>query len=564
MLKKKYDVIVIGAGHAGLEAAFAVANIGFDVALITINIISVGAAPCNPSIGGPAKGVVTREIDALGGMQGKAADANMLQMKILNTSKGPGVWALRAQIDKIKYHEWFLDKIKKNKKINLILDEAVDLIIDNNKICGIKLRKYGNITASKVIITSGVYMNSKTHIGLNSKNEGPMSLERSDTLSDNIRKLGFKIIRLKTGTPPRILTSSIDFNKMQIETGTNEKLSFSHYNSKVLPFSKQVPCYLTYTNEKTHKVIRDNLKLSAMYSGNISGVGPRYCPSIEDKIVKFPDKIRHQTFMEPESLSLPTTYLQGLSTSLPENVQEKFIKTINGLENAIFVKYAYAIEYDAIDPTQLFPSLETKKINGLYFAGQVNGSSGYEEAACQGLIAGINATLALKRKKPLILGRNEAYIGVLIDDLVTKGVTDPYRLLTSRAEYRLLLRNDNADDRLSTYGFNVGLLPHDKYKIYLNNKKKILEIINFLKKETLKKEKYKKFGNNLPHSMFELLKRQNVFLKDLLPTNKYRALSKNIINKIEIIVKFDGYIKNQEKNVNRLKNEDKIKLDKIV
>lgn len=564
MKHKQVDVVVVGAGHAGLEAAFACANIGIKIWLVTLVEEAIGAAPCNPSVGGPAKGVVTREIDALGGMQGKAADANQLQMKLLNTSNGPGVWALRAQIDKIKYHKWFLNEVKKNKNIKLVIDEAKELITKDGKVIGLELAKNGKVMCKKVIITSGVYMKSKTHIGLKSKDEGPMGLINSKTLSSSLIDHGMKIIRLKTGTPPRILTSSINFKGLQVEPGTNKLLSFSHFNPTFVPLKKQVPCYLTYTNEKTHKIILDNIKLSAMYSGNIKGVGPRYCPSIEDKLVRFPDKTRHQTFLEPESLSLPTTYLQGISTSLPEDVQEKFVHTIKGLEKCKILKYAYAIEYDAIDPTQLYPSLECKVIKNLYFAGQVNGTSGYEEAACQGLIAGINASLSIKNKKPLILKRSEAYIGVLIDDIVTKGVTDPYRLLTSRAEHRLLLRNDNADDRLCKYGYEVGLLKKPYYNMYLKEKKLIDDTITYLKTHPLSTIAglTKKFGNSA-HNLYVLLKRQDVKLTDILPKAMLSKLSPQAIEKIEIKVKFEGYIKNQEENVKKLNKIDDIDLSSI-
>lgn len=555
----RYDVIVVGAGHAGLEAAFICTKNKLKVALITLNEKSIGSCPCNPSVGGPAKGIVTREIDALGGMQGKAVDYNQLQMKMLNSSKGPGVRALRAQIDKILYHEWFLKEIKKNKFIDLIIDEVKELIIEKNNVIGVKTEK--NIYYSKkTIITSGTYMNSLIHIGLNNKTSGPVFdyeeknkintvwSKNSQGLSDYLKSIGLNLIRLKTGTPPRIYKDSIDFERMQIEPGTNEKLSFEHYKPKYLNIKKQQLCYLTYTNELTHKIIKENIHKSAMYSGNIKGVGPRYCPSIEDKIIRFSDKLRHQLFIEPESLKMNTYYLQGLSTSLPEDIQEQFVHTIVGLEHARFQRYAYAIEYDAIDPTQLNHYLETKKYNNLYFAGQINGTSGYEEAACQGLIAGINASLSILNKKQIILKRNESYIGVLIDDIITKGVIDPYRLLTSRAEYRLLLRNDNAEDRLIKYAKYANTISKERVNFYNLQTKLINKVILILKNTSVNNELQIKY-NNKSHNLYQLLKVQNVKLTNIVMEEDLSKLTKDSINKIEILVKIEGYLKNQEKNI---------------
>ncbi len=562
-MKNDFDVIVIGAGHAGTEAAFACANLGYKTLILTLSSDSVAEAPCNPSIGGPAKGIVTREIDALGGMQGIATDANQLQMKLLNSSKGAGVWALRAQIDKVKYHEWFIKQIKKNKNLTLLEDEARELIIKNNKVVGVKTSNK-DFSCKKVIITAGTYMRSITHIGSVKTAEGPSKHKRSETLSVQLKDLGFKIIRLKTGTPPRIYKDTIDYDEMTIETGTNDQLCFSHFNPKYVPLKKQQVCYLTYTNATTHDIIRKNIKKSAMYSGQISGVGPRYCPSIEDKIVRFADKPRHQIFIEPESLSMDTMYLQGLSTSLPMDVQEKLVHSISGLKHAKFKKYAYAIEYDAIDARDLWPSLESKLIKGLYFAGQVNGTSGYEEAGCQGLMAGINAINSIRGKKPLILKRNEAYIGVLIDDIVTKGINDPYRLLTSRAEHRLMLRNDNADDRLIKYGHKVGLVSQANYKKYLSQNTLIKNTIKFLKTHNLsyKNGLVKKYGNS-SHNLFNLLKRPEVRLTEILNKKQIEKLSKNSIKKIEIQVKFEGYIKNQLKYINRANEYENLDISKI-
>ncbi|MDR1991766.1 MAG: tRNA uridine-5-carboxymethylaminomethyl(34) synthesis enzyme MnmG [Mycoplasmataceae bacterium] len=557
-----FDVIVVGAGHAGLESAFVCSRLGYCVALITLSKASIALVPCNPSIGGPAKGIVTREIDALGGMQAKAADACCLQIKMLNTSKGPGVWALRSQIDKLAYQKWFLKQIKENPNISLIIDEVESLITKKQNVVGVNCTINKKIQASKVIVTTGTYLNAISHIGTISKKEGPQALKRSQRFSQNLKKMGFELIRLKTGTPPRVVTDSINFKKVKMEKGSLQKLCFNHFKKKYLPIKKQLPCYLTYTNKQTHKIIEKNLKLSAMYSGNIKGVGPRYCPSIEDKIVRFANKPRHQIFIEPESIKLDTMYLQGLSTSLPERVQEALIHSVVGLESAKIAKYGYAIEYDAINPIQLWPSLESKQYHNLYFAGQINGTSGYEEAACQGLMAGINASLSLQKKAPLILKRNEAYIGVLIDDLATKGITDPYRLLTSRAEHRLVLRNDNAIDRLIKYGYSIGLISQKNYEQYLQQQKLIKKIITQLKITTIKQSKLtalQKYKNG-NHSLYQLLKRPEIKLKQLM---KIDGLTKDSVEKIEILIKFDGYIKHQQKNIDKFNKYDDISLKKI-
>ena len=405
-------------------------------------------------------------------------------------------------------------------------------------------------------------MKSLTHVGDTVKNEGPRSLKRSETLSNNLTKLGFQLLRLKTGTPPRIDKNSINYKVIKKELGTNEKLSFSHFNKSFVNFDKQLPCYLTFTNSKTHKIIMNNIKKSATYSGQIKGVGPLYCPSIEDKVVRFKDRNRHQLFIEPESTSLNTMYIQGLSNAFPRNVQEQIVHSIRGLEKAKILEYAYAIEYDAINPIQLKPSLESKKIENLYFAGQVNGTSGYEEAACQGLMAGINVCLQLKKRKPLVIKRSEGYIGVLIDDLVTKGVTDPYRLLTSRAEYRLSLRNDNADERLLKYGYKVKLIKKHQYEQFLKSSLLIKKTIQYLQTHSLSKQLQKKF-NSQTHTLYALLKRTNIFLKDVLPTTQYKYLNTELIQKIEISVKFDGYIKNQETYINRFNKYESYSLERI-
>lgn len=561
MSMQSYDVIVIGAGHAGLEAAFACAKQHLKTAIFTVDKKSVALMPCNPSIGGPAKGIVTREIDALGGIQAIAADANALQFKLLNSSKGPGVWALRAQIDKDEYHDWFLKKIEDNKYLDLKIEEVKSLIIKNQKVAGVKTTR-NNYHAKAVIITSGTYLSAKIHIGKEITSCGPFGLKSAIGLSDQLKELGFKIIRLKTGTPPRIDIDSFEKEKTQIEHGTEGNLSFSFYATKFHKFQDEYPCYLTYTNDKTHKIIKEHLYESAMYSHQINGVGPRYCPSIEDKIVRFSDKPRHQVFVEPVSKKSNLLYLQGLSTSLPKSVQLEFVHTIKGLEHAKFVHYAYAIEYDAIDPTQLWPTLESKLIKNCFFAGQINGTSGYEEAAGQGLIAGINASMIIKHKAPLILGRDQAYIGVMIDDIVTKGVNDPYRLLTSRAEHRLYLRNDNADERLIAIGKNLKMVSSSKYNKYLKQQATINSVIKYLKNTTLKsfpelKKHYKS------HSLYDLLKQQNIQLKDLLKHSNFHHLDDEVINKITIKVKFAGYIEHEELNLKRINKNLEVDITSI-
>ena len=545
----KYEIIVVGGGHAGCEAALASSKKNHSTLLISGRIENIATMPCNPSIGGSAKGIVVREIDALGGMMGKIADEAKLQIKMLNYAKGPAVKALRSQADKIIYPRKMLETLRKQK--NLEIKEAIveDLIIDNGKVCGVVLENGEKIYSDAVILTTGTYLKSDILVGDTRTRQGPHGEKPSNHLSDNLSKYGLKIIRLKTGTPPRIEKSSIDFSKTQVELGDDVERFFSFDDNKSYDTKEQIPCHLIYTTTLTHKIILDNLNKSSMYGGldDIKGIAPRYCPSIEDKIVRFKDKERHQLFLEPESIYYDDIYLQGFSTSMPIDIQEQMVHSLPGLEHAKINKYAYAIEYDAIYPTQLKQSLEVKSIENLFTAGQIHGTSGYEEAACQGLIAGINASLKLEGKEPLILKRNEAYIGVLIDDLVTKGVKDPYRLLTSRAEYRLLLRHDNADLRIREYGYKVGLIDEEKHDKLLNKIKLIDELSDYLKtiKITPVQNDYLVSLNSTPLkdgiNAYDLLKRPEITY-DKIKKFIDREYPADVIEEVELNIKYKGYI----------------------
>ena len=538
-----YEIIVVGGGHAGCEAALACSRKNHKTLLITGNINNIADAPCNPSIGGPAKGVVVREIDALGGEMGKNTDKSLLQIKKLNTRKGPAVWALRAQIDKVTYGKNMIETLKQEPNLDIKEGLVEELLVENNKIKGVKLNNNEEILSNIVILTTGTYLKGMILRGSTKTSGGPHGEKPSLHLSDNLKELGFTIQRLKTGTPPRIEKKSIDYSKALVQPGDNKKLTFSYENKSYYKIKEQEKCYLIYTTKTTHEIIKQNLSKSSMYGGYVEGIGPRYCPSIEDKIVRFSDKERHQLFLEPESKYYDDIYLQGFSTSMPEDIQELMVHSLPGLEKAKILKYAYAIEYDAIDPQELKQSLETKKIENLFTAGQINGTSGYEEAACQGLIAGINASLKLEEKSPLILKRNESYIGVLIDDLVTKGTKEPYRLLTSRAEYRLLLRDDNADLRLTEYGRKIGLVKDDKYRLFKEKKEQIKELTKTLKetyltptKETneyLKKLKITPLKDRI--SLYELLKRPEITynkIKNYITTKYKRSRNINKIRRI--------------------------------
>lgn len=563
------DAIVVGAGHAGVEAALALAHAGKKTALITICINHIASMPCNPSIGGPAKGIVVREIDALGGMMPKVADKTALQFKMLNTTKGPGVWSMRVQSDKPEYTKMMRDICLNTENLEVIEDICEEIIVEDKKIKGVKLKNRGELLSRVVILTTGTYMDSCTMISAEVVSEGPDHEPTTKNLSESLRKNGIRLFRLKTGTPPRVRSSTIDFSKTQYEPGTNEKLRFSEESEDLLPFEKQLPCYLTYTTPKTLEIIRNNLNKSSMYSGVVKGVGPRYCPSIEDKVVRFADKERHQLFLEPIARDLDLTYVQGFSTSMPRDVQEEMVHSLIGLEKAEIVKYAYAIEYDAIDPLQVKANLEMKEIDGLFIGGQILGTSGYEEAAGLGIMAGINALRKLDNKEALILKRDEAYIGVMIDDLVTKGTKEPYRLLTSRSEYRLLMRHDNAEERLIKYGYENGLISAERYNRYLSDEKKINELKDYLKDakvsyETGVNEYLNSLGfeteENKSYNAYELIKRPGVELMKILELLNRKDEYLNICKNTEIQIKYEGYIDKARKEAEKMLKMDNIKL----
>ena len=569
-----YEVIVIGGGHAGCEASLATARMGHKTLLITGNIKNIADMPCNPSIGGSAKGIVVREIDALGGEMGINADNSHLQIKMLNSKKGPGVRSLRCQADKTTYPENMLKTLQSTENLTIKEELVKSIIVENNEIKGITTENNENIYSKKVIITTGTYLNADILRGHNKAKGGPHGEKPSLYLSQSMQDNGLTMRRLKTGTPPRVLKSTINYDECSVEGGDKELLSFSNFYKPNYSIENQIPCYLTYTNKTTHQIILDNLDKCALYSGLIVGIGPRYCPSVEDKIVKFRDKERHQIFLEPERKNGDEIYVGGFSTTMPENLQEELIHSMEGLHNAKITKYGYAIEYDAIYSTELKMTLETKKIKGLYTAGQINGTSGYEEAAAQGLIAGINAGLALENKEPLILKRNEAYIGVLIDDLINKGITEPYRLLTSRAEFRLLLRHDNADIRLTEIGRKVGLINDEKYNIFTQKLKDIeilKEKLHSIMIDTKHNDYLIELGSSPlteSKSVYELLKRPELTIENL-----EKIISKPILNEmknltyydeakeqVEISIKYKGYIDKTEKEVEKMLNLEKKKI----
>ena len=563
-----YDVIVIGGGHAGCEASLACARLNKKTLLVTGKIKNIADMPCNPSIGGPAKGIIVREIDALGGEMGKNIDKSFLQMKMLNTKKGPAVRALRAQADKVTYQKEMQETILNQENLEVLEAMAEDLIVEDNKIKGIILSDGKEIKGKAVIVTTGTYLKGMVLYGSTKISSGPHDEQPSLHLSDALKRVGFTIKRLKTGTPPRIKKESIDYSKAVIQPGDEELYNFSFSNTPNYKPEDQIPCYLIYTTPETHRIIKENLTKSSMYGGYVEGVGPRYCPSIEDKIVKFADKERHQIFLEPESIYYDDIYIQGFSTSMPHDIQEQMVHSLPGLEHAEIVKYAYAIEYDAIDSMQLKPSLETKIVENLYTAGQINGTSGYEEAAGQGLIAGINAARKLDGKEPLILKRNEAYIGVLIDDLVTKGVIDPYRLLTSRAEYRLLLRHDNADIRLMNYGYEIGLIKEEEYNKFNKKLSDIEELKEKLKSiKITPKEEINKYLDSLGSAklydsinLYELLKRPEIEYESIKQFIN-EEYSSDVIEQVVINIKYDGYITKANKEAEKMLEYENIKLN---
>lgn len=556
----EYDVVVVGAGHAGCEASLAAARIGCKTLLCTMNLDSAAFMPCNPNIGGTAKGHLVREIDALGGEMGINIDHTFIQSRMLNTSKGPAVHSLRAQADKKRYADKMKHILEKESNLDLRQLEVISIKTEEGKVCGVLTKNGAYFKTKTVILATGTYLKGKVIIGDVSYNSGPNGFMPANDLSQSLLDLGIEIRRFKTGTPARINRRSVDFTKMIIQNGDEKIVPFSFMSGKLE--RKQIPCYLTYTTDDTLKVIRDNIYRSPLYNGTIKSVGPRYCPSIEDKVVRFPDKEKHQIFVEPEGENTEELYIGGASTSLPEDVQIAMYRTITGLENAEIVRSGYAIEYDCINPLQLKPSLEFKNVEGLFGAGQVNGSSGYEEAAAQGIIAGINAALEVKGRDPLILRRSDGYIGVLIDDLVTKGTEEPYRMMTSRSEYRLLLRQDNADLRLTEIGYEVGLVSEDRYERFINRKKAIeLEVERIKNLQITPKKEVIEFLNTLDStelkkniSLYELIKRPELDYGKLAPIDKDRPeLDDDITDQVNIISKYEGYISKQLDQVEQFK-----------
>ncbi|WP_312098805.1 tRNA uridine-5-carboxymethylaminomethyl(34) synthesis enzyme MnmG [Niallia sp.] len=562
-----YDVIVIGAGHAGCEAGLAAARIGAKTLMLTINLDMVAFMPCNPSVGGPAKGIVVREIDALGGEMGKNIDKTYIQMRMLNTGKGPAVRALRAQADKYMYQHEMKKTLENEPNLTLIQGMVEELIVEDQAVKGVITKTGATYRAKTIVVTTGTYLRGEIILGELKYSSGPNNQQPSIRLSEHLEELGFDLVRFKTGTPPRVNSHSIDYSKTEIQPGDDVPRAFSYETTKFI--TDQLPCWLTYTNEKTHQIIDSNLHRSPMYSGMIKGTGPRYCPSIEDKVVRFNDKPRHQIFLEPEGKNTQEVYVQGLSTSLPEDVQQEILRTIPGLENVQMMRAGYAIEYDAIVPTQLWPTLETKKIKNLYTAGQINGTSGYEEAAGQGLMAGMNAGLNALGKEEVILSRSDAYIGVLIDDLVTKGTNEPYRLLTSRAEYRLLLRHDNADLRLTDIGHKIGLISQERYAKFTDKKQLIEQEKQRLSEVMLKPNEQVQNvikgqgGSELKDGIRagDLLKRPEMnysHIEQLAPSSV--ELTEDIKEQVEIQIKYEGYIEKSLQQVDRLKKMENKKI----
>lgn len=557
---EEYDVAVIGAGHAGCEAALAAARLGLKTAIFTLSLDCIANMPCNPCIGGSAKGQIVCEIDCLGGEMGKAADATFIQSRMLNRGKGPAVHSLRVQSDRTKYHKYMKQCLENTENLYVKQAEVVSVDVEDGHITAVRTKLGAVHPVKAAIITTGTYLNGKIHIGELNYSAGPDNVLPSTELTECLRNLGLTMRRFKTGTPARVHRRSINFEVMEKQTGDDEIIPFAFDNDSEL--ENLVDCYVTYTNENTHKVILDNLHRSPLYSGRIEGIGPRYCPSIEDKIVRFKEKERHQLFLEPMGLDTDEYYVQGMSSSLPEDVQLKFMRTIKGLENVEIMRPAYAIEYDCCDPLELLPTLEFKKINGLYGAGQFNCTSGYEEAAAQGIIAGINAARKIKGESPIILDRATSYIGTLIDDLVTKGCTEPYRMMTSRSEYRLILRQDNAAERLLPLGHEIGLVSDERYQLYLSEQEQISQELVRIAHTTihptdeLNELLVSKGTSALTNGirMIELLKRPQVSYEDLKPFDKKRPqLKYSLVNKLEIELKYSGYIKIQQEQINKMR-----------